>query len=296
MSETGSELKEGAITWRDASTRAQFAALGMRVFDDFVGAKGLETVKATVAWKRIYRGGATSGPRHEDSRDSDRRPVFYLKIFDGVPAGERRRQRWSRGIARSAASREWEALRHLEAAGLRAPRALAVGEEKSGLFGEVRRAFVVTAAIPAGPSLEELVEDQAAAWMSASRRRRLARRIGGLLGRMHASGLNHRDFYAGHLRVDAEDQPWVLDLDRAQLRAEVPRRWRVKDLAALDFSVPARLVGDDLRALCLAAYRRQGPRTDPRAFVAEIKAKSASMRRRARKKIARGDSNIHINE
>ena len=60
--------------------------------------------------------------------------------------------------------------------------------------------------------------------------------------KMHRAGINHRDFYLCHFLMDeplALDQAPVLhliDLHRAQIRQNVPRRWLVKDLGGLLFS------------------------------------------------------------
>ena len=60
--------------------------------------------------------------------------------------------------------------------------------------------------------------------------------------RMHAAGINHRDFYLCHFHLDPaslrEGAPrcYLIDLHRAQLRRATPLRWRIKDLAGLYFS------------------------------------------------------------
>ena len=63
-----------------------------------------------------------------------------------------------------------------------------------------------------------------------------------MTGQMHRSGLNHRDCYICHflLKKDTLASPdpvlHVIDLHRAQIRAKVPRRYLVKDVAGLFFS------------------------------------------------------------
>ena len=60
---------------------------------------------------------------------------------------------------------------------------------------------------------------------------------------MHRAGVNHRDCYICHFLLHT-DKPMsahdfklsIIDLHRAQVRAQVPRRWRDKDLAGLYFS------------------------------------------------------------
>ena len=65
-----------------------------------------------------------------------------------------------------------------------------------------------------------------------------------MVGSMHRAGVNHRDCYICHFLlhtdkpVTADDfRLSVIDLHRAQVRSQLPMRWRNKDLAALYFSV-----------------------------------------------------------
>ena len=63
---------------------------------------------------------------------------------------------------------------------------------------------------------------------------------------LHRNGINHRDLYICHFLLkqaefdaltDVNDlQLYLIDLHRVQIRKRVPRRWLVKDLAALYFS------------------------------------------------------------
>ena len=60
--------------------------------------------------------------------------------------------------------------------------------------------------------------------------------------KLHDNGMNHRDFYLCHFRLDlstrGEPRPtlYMMDLHRAQMRKKVPARYRVKDVAGLYFS------------------------------------------------------------
>jgi heptose I phosphotransferase len=108
--------------------------------------------------------------------------------------------------------------------------------------------FVVMHALEAMISLEDLTRD----WrgVQGAQRVRLKRallgRVADIARRMHAAGMNHRDFYLCHFLV--RDRDWtqwkpddplelvLIDLHRVQRRARVPERWRVKDLGGLLFS------------------------------------------------------------
>ncbi|NLF30109.1 MAG: hypothetical protein GX591_04380 [Planctomycetes bacterium] len=70
----------------------------------------------------------------------------------------------------------------------------------------------------------------------------LARRLGGLAGKLHRAGLVHRDLYASHIFVDVrggELDLYLIDLARVFRPRRRCWRWRLKDLAALKYSLPA---------------------------------------------------------
>lgn len=60
---------------------------------------------------------------------------------------------------------------------------------------------------------------------------------------LHEAGINHRDLYLCHFMLKPESlvaginpEIYLIDLHRAQCRVQVPRRWQIKDLAALYYS------------------------------------------------------------
>jgi len=75
--------------------------------------------------------------------------------------------------------------------------------------------------------------------LPAGAKRCLTERLALVVQRMHARGFNHRDLYLCHVLINASGQLFVVDLHRVDQRASIPERWRVKDLAALNYSAPA---------------------------------------------------------
>ena len=73
-------------------------------------------------------------------------------------------------------------------------------------------------------------------------RRRLVHSVADMARRLHGAGVNHRDFYICHIWANTEAlsrgevELAIIDLHRAQIRPRVPRRWILRDLAALMFS------------------------------------------------------------
>ena len=104
-----------------------------------------------------------------------------------------------------------------------------------------RESFLITEELSDMVDLETL----AGTWKDAppefSTRRSLIRAVAESAGKMHRGGVNHRDCYICHYLTprqgeDAGKKVYVIDLHRAQIRKQVPRRYLVKDLAGLCFS------------------------------------------------------------
>jgi len=166
------------------------------------------------------------------------RPVF-VKRYDYD-----RREVWLRAAAKwnfpvFSGPRELENLLALAAAGLRVPVPLAAGERDAG---PRRRSFVALAELPGEP-----VDAPPAA--PADRRAR-ARALADLVARLHGAGFWHKDLYLENVRVDPEAGLGLLDCERVARRpGGPPPRWRIKDLAALDYSAAAWSAADRLRFL-----------------------------------------------
>jgi heptose I phosphotransferase len=102
---------------------------------------------------------------------------------------------------------------------------------------------VITRELADAVSLEDYCADWARRRPAPAIKWTLIRRVAEMTAAMHRAGLNHRDLYICHFLLQ---RPWpgpeaplhlhLIDLHRVQQRNVVPRRWRVKDLAALYYS------------------------------------------------------------
>lgn len=175
---------------------------------------------------------------------------YFAKTHGALRTAEILRNLLSLRWPVSGAINEWRAAIRLRGNGVAAIEPVGYGE--AGRGGE-RRSFLVTREITDATSLETCIE----AWLAGAvvtapdgcelprprgrRRLLLIDAVAELAARMHALGVNHRDFYICHLWLRAGTDPVpslrLLDLHRAQMRAVVPERWRRRDLAALLFSV-----------------------------------------------------------
>ena len=180
------------------------------------------------------------------------------------------------------ARNEYAACRYLEARGIKAPRVAAFG--RRGLNPARARSFVVCDALDDYVSLEDVTDAWPTDPPTPALRRRLVCAVADLARSLHGAGVNHRDFYICHIWANTaalsrgDVDLAVIDLHRAQIRQRVPRRWVLRDLAALKFSTAhlglprndylrflARYTGRPLRSVLredAAFLRRVRRRTD----------------------------------
>lgn len=138
------------------------------------------------------------------------------------------------------AKNEWLALNALAHLDIPAPIPFGYGIE--GLNPAGKHSFILLEALTRKISLEELCLDWPRNPPSPAFKRALIAQVAELARKIHDNGINHRDFYLCHFLLDLDNkdtrQPklYLLDLHRAQIRKNVPLRWRIKDLAGLFFS------------------------------------------------------------
>lgn len=164
---------------------------------------------------------------------------YYAKIHRGVGWMEILKNLLSGRLPVLGAGNEWRALGRLHALGVDTLHAVAFGER--GANPARRQSFIVTEELAPTVSLEDYCRDWRAVPPAPVFKRALIRRVAEMARAMHGGGVNHRDFYICHFLLHLPVDPAaphlsLIDLHRAQVRAETPRRWRDKDLAALHFS------------------------------------------------------------
>lgn len=165
--------------------------------------------------------------------------AYYAKIHHGIGWGEIFKNLLSGKMPVLGAGQEWRALRRLTALGIDTMRPVAFGER--GANPACQHSFLITEELAPTVSLEDFCRDWRAVPPAPTLKRALIRRVAEMARRMHRGGVNHRDFYLCHfllhLPVDIHvPKLSLIDLHRAQVRRQVPPRWRDKDLAALYFS------------------------------------------------------------
>jgi tRNA A-37 threonylcarbamoyl transferase component Bud32 len=241
----------------EAEHRRSLAALGLDTLEACLTFSGGVVVKAARPGRDVIR-----------LEEEDR--TYFLKRVRGRPWRE--------------IPHEVDVLSRLVLAGLPVPVPAA--------FGATRGAGVlITEGLPAVGTLEEVVLDPA---QDPARVERLLAEAGRLLARLHRTGTNHRDYYANHLLLDPEDRLMLVDLGRAEWRRSVPERRIVKDLAALAASLPDEAVARGLAAAVLAGYSKVTGQ-ECQGFYEAMLERRARMREHARREVARGRANFHVN-
>jgi UDP-glucose:(heptosyl)LPS alpha-1,3-glucosyltransferase len=140
------------------------------------------------------------------------------------------------------AQNEWDALNRLQA--LQIPSLIPLAYGKRGTNPARQESFIVTRELEGVVQLDHYFERQSP---SVQQKRAIIQRLAELARDFHGAGINHRDFYLCHFMLNPlslstlpagkiAPQLYLMDLHRAQCRAQVPMRWLVKDLGGLFFS------------------------------------------------------------
>lgn len=200
---------------------------------DFMNIDG-EVVKHVVKSRRITR-----FDRHGRQ--------FYMKCHYGVGWVEILKNLLTLRLPVTGARNEWLALKTLQQIGIDSMEVAAFGSE--GWNPASKQSFIITDALTETLDVEQWLAAAVATAPSKEKlrsKRCILRAVGQLAGRLHANGINHRDFYLCHfrlcptdlagLRPDEKPPLYLMDLHRAQIRRRVPVRWLVKDLAGLLYS------------------------------------------------------------
>lgn len=184
--------------------------------------------------------------------DDEKTPhVLFLKRYGPESFSRRLRRWWTTGARGLMGPIEYANVRAVRLAGIPTMTELAAGSDEQG------RSFVLVTSVD-GVSLESRAED------FFIRQHDQAQRLGEfnhalaeLMAGFHRAGFVHRDFYACHVFMDERGGAMdlsLIDLARVFRPRWRKRRWQVKDLAQLKYSMSPRWVSqcwDEFFALYL---------------------------------------------
>jgi len=127
---------------------------------------------------------------------------------------------------------------------------IAAGLQRRGLLQT--RSFLITKALSGCVRLDHLLADPRA--LSGTQKRTLIGQVADLVRNMHERGFNHRDLYLCHILRNTMGGLYLVDLHRVDRRKQVPERWIIKDLAALNYSAPTNTMRRTDRLYFLKCY------------------------------------------
>ncbi len=169
---------------------------------------------------------------------------FYVKLHEGVGWREIIKNLLQLRLPITGASNEWLAINALHSLGLDTLNAIAYG--KRGVNPAKEQSFILTEELTGTISLANYAEHWPKKPPTFAHKKALIEKVAEIARMMHGNGINHRDLYICHFLLDiaSGETPidkdkirlFVVDLHRAQIRRQVPRRWLVKDVGSIYFS------------------------------------------------------------
>lgn len=164
------------------------------------------------------------------------RDVISFQLGDNIFFLKRHKQRYRFcNRCNSNAKMEWENILILKRAGFDTMEPVAYGEMVTGGF---MLSFIITKKIEDAISLEEYIlkKYKDDGYIS---RNLLIKDLASLARRFHGMGFCHRDFYAGHIffknTMDG-NRFFLIDVQRLLVKKRLRLRWRIKDIAQLNYS------------------------------------------------------------
>ncbi|MCP4664800.1 MAG: lipopolysaccharide core heptose(I) kinase RfaP [Deltaproteobacteria bacterium] len=169
---------------------------------------------------------------------------YFVKLNQGIGWKEIAKNLIQCRLPVTGMQNEWRGIRRLKQLGVRTM--TVVGYGKRGWNPARLQSFVITEELANTLSLENFCRDWPGSPPEAALKRTLVTEVANIARTLHEHGMNHRDLYLCHFMLDVSPSPegmdsrllrlYLIDLHRLQMRRRTPRRWRVKDIAALFFS------------------------------------------------------------
>lgn len=173
------------------------------------------------------------------------RSIIKIKIKDKTIYLKRHFWPWKERIKsiipwvqKEDAKNEWENMLLLNDLGFNTMVPVAFGEKKR--FGMSSFSMTLTENIYDAEKLETYLPRHFTPPLSGvriSEKRALIKKLAALARDLHNNGLNHQDFYLGHLFIRSEDDTiFIVDLQRMHRRELILRHDMIKDIAQIAYS------------------------------------------------------------
>ena len=214
--------------------------------------------------------------------------ALFLKRHYKIPLGDflRRLLKFQRPLSPGRA--EWESALALKE--LKIPTFHPVAWGERSILGIPIDSIFISSEISGAERLEKFITKRFPPPLDregVKLKRGLTHRLAQITRVMHGAGLNHQDFYLGHVFIN-EGQLFIIDLQRVEKRREVGLRRRIKDLAALNFTAPQGIVSRTDRMRFLLDYLGLlRLRARDKILIKNIERKTGRIRRHTERLLAR---------
>ncbi|MFQ6036117.1 MAG: lipopolysaccharide heptosyltransferase II [Sedimentisphaerales bacterium] len=209
--------------------------------------------------------------------------TLFLKRYDRPPILTQLRNWLAHRSRKSCSFLEFEQINELQAAGINTPKIVSYGQQWGSFFE--KRSFIITEKIPNAESLERKLPSfftGPATTENLKLRRDFIARLADFVKRFHQINFRHRDLYFSHIFYDDKGNFHLIDLARTFKPIILHQRFRIKDIAQLYYSAPAKYFSNtDRLRFCLAYTGRSKLTNKDKTFIRKVLNKT--------KRIARHD-------
>jgi len=168
--------------------------------------------------------------------------AYFVKIHHGIGWGEILKNLLTLRMPIMGAQNEWQAVARLTRLGVGTM--TTVGYGSRGWNPARRFSFIITEALQHTISLEEYCARWTQKRPALARKWCLVDSLARISRTLHEHGICHRDYYLCHFLLHDEadfehgavPHLSLIDLHRALIDEQLPRRWIIKDIAGLYFS------------------------------------------------------------
>lgn len=169
---------------------------------------------------------------------------YFLKLHQGIGWREIIKNLAQLRLPVLGARNEYEAAIALTKRDVATLKPVAFGEH--GDNPARQQSFLITETLIHTTSLEDYCRPWPQKRPGFKLKKQLITKVATAAKTMHGAGINHRDFYLCHFLLEQQAEEkinrgesfrcYLIDLHRCQQRAQVPLRWRAKDLGGLLYS------------------------------------------------------------
>ncbi len=207
--------------------------------------------------------------------------TLFLKRYDRPPKLTQIKN-WLHHHRRSSTSDfDNSAAEQLAAVGIDTPKTIAYGRQWTRGFE--KRSFIITRKIPDGESLERKLPDffyEEPSAQNLKQRREFIERLADFVRRFHETGFRHCDLYLAHIFLTDKGKFYLIDLQRAFKPILLGRRFRVKDIAQLYYSAPAKYFSRSDRLRFYLRYTgSEKPGWSDKRFIRKVKVRARRIAR-----------------